>query len=87
MIAEEVQLLVEEHFVDGMVSVSSEDDTHFHITVISDKFNNMRILQRQRMVYAAVAKQIRTGDVHSVIIKTYTNSEWNSNKDTEEENE
>ena len=87
MLAEEIQLLVEENIVDSTVLVSSEDEVHFHITVVSEQFNNMKLLQRQRMVYASLSSHISSGELHSVIIKAYTNIEWNNSQGKLEGNE
>lgn len=38
---------------------------HFHISIVSDKFTELSLLQRHRLVYAALAEMMKT-DIHAL---------------------
>ncbi len=48
----------------------------FEATVISGDFVGKSLLQKQRLVMASVKKQIATGELHALSIKTFTPEEW-----------
>ncbi|MES9855279.1 MAG: BolA/IbaG family iron-sulfur metabolism protein [Sedimenticola sp.] len=50
----------------------------FEATVISDDFVGKSLLQKQRLVMAAVKTQIASGELHALSIKTFTPDEWNA---------
>ena len=51
---------------------------HFNIIVVSDRFNNMSLINRHKLIYGIFAQEI-TKEIHAMQIKTYTHSEWEKN--------
>jgi len=47
---------------------------HFDVFIVSEKFENVRSLQRHRMIYAALGDLMET-DIHALRIKSHTPSE------------
>ena len=50
-------------------------ESHFEIIVVSDKFKNIKRIDRHRMVNHSLRDEF-CSDLHSVIIKTYTVREF-----------
>jgi acid stress-induced BolA-like protein IbaG/YrbA len=53
------------------------DGRHFTATVISPAFQGKSRLARQQMVYEAVKKELASGTLHALSIKTFTPEEYN----------
>ena len=54
---------------------------HYHVTVVSSKFENVNLLDQRRLVYTALDEQI-TGTpklIHAIQIKTFTPDDWKTN--------
>ena len=66
-----VKALIEEGLPGAAVEVTG-DGRHFEAKVISDQFEGKSLLQRHRMVNAAVEKQISSDELHALSIKAYT---------------
>ena len=54
------------------------DGSHFEAIVISQDFAGKSLLQKQRLVMAAVREQIGSGELHALSIRTYTPDEWSA---------
>tara|TARA_Y100001960_G_scaffold139800_1_gene148090 strand:+ start:232 stop:477 length:246 start_codon:yes stop_codon:yes gene_type:complete len=52
---------------------------HFSIVVISDKFKNISLVDRHRMIYSVFKDEI-TKEIHAMQIQTYTCEEWRNKK-------
>ena len=76
MTPEKIQEMLEINIPDCKATVTSDDNTHFEATVISDAFDGKRSLQRHQMVYAALGDKIG-GDIHALSIKALTSEEFN----------
>ena len=50
-------------------------ESHFEITIVSEKFNNKNKIDRHRMVNQSLKEEF-VSDLHSVVIKTYTIDEY-----------
>ena len=50
-------------------------ESHFEIIVVSDKFRNIKRIDRHRMINIKLKDEF-CSDLHSVIIKTYTLEEY-----------
>ena len=61
---------------DAKVLIESDDLIHFQATVISDQFNGLKSLDRQRLVYGALTPELRNGTIHALSLKTFTPDEW-----------
>ena len=53
---------------------------HYSVKVVSDKFENIDLINRIRMVYTALDNQINGHPklIHALQIKTYTPTQWDS---------
>ena len=50
-------------------------ESHFEITIISEKFTNLTRIERHRMVNRTLKEEFLS-DLHSIILKTYTSEEY-----------
>lgn len=53
----------------------SGDGTHFEATVIAEAFEGKGLLERHRMVYAALGESMQ-GAIHALSIRAHTPGEW-----------
>lgn len=67
---EHVELLNESHMHAGPAA-----ESHFNLVVVSDAFEGKRLVARQRLVYGALAAELRDG-VHALTMKTLTPAEF-----------
>lgn len=56
-------------------SVPKNSETHFKVLVVSDKFEGLPLLQRHRLVNAALQEELDTG-VHALSIVSKTPAQW-----------
>ncbi len=49
---------------------------HWEVTVISPIFQGKRMLDQHRMVKGLFEKEIASGSLHALSLKTYTPEEW-----------
>ena len=52
------------------------DGSHFSVRIVSDDFDGLTAVKRQQKVYSNVDEHIKSGAIHALSIKTYTQSEW-----------
>lgn len=71
-----IKSLIETALSDAVVTVESDDDVHFNVTVISDKFIGLTKLKQQQLVYAALGNRIATGEIHALSMRTFTHAAW-----------
>ena len=43
---------------------------HFHVTVVSDKFAGLSLVEQHKLVYAALADPLADGTIHELRITT-----------------
>jgi len=72
---DQVQQQLLDAFPSSEVLVAGEG-CNFEVTIISGQFEGMSMVQEQKMVYAILADQIASGEIHAVSIKAYTPEEW-----------
>ncbi len=60
-----------------VVDINGNGD-HYSVLVISNKFANMSLIERHKIIYSIFDKEI-TKEIHAMQIKTYTHEEWNKN--------
>ena len=53
----------------GRVGARPEGETHFNVEIVSARFAGLSRVARQRLVYGALADELRT-DVHALALKT-----------------
>ena len=68
---------LEIYFSEGKVEVFDTRGTgdHFSIIIISNKFDDVKIVKRHQMIYEIFKKEI-TNEIHAMQIQAYTNEEW-----------
>jgi acid stress-induced BolA-like protein IbaG/YrbA len=74
MQAQEIKALLESSIADSQVEVHIEG-SHVNLVVVSPVFEGMRAVQKQQLVYKALADQIASGVLHAVNMKTLTPAE------------
>ena len=52
---------------------------HFSVIVISDKFQDISLVDRHRMIYSIFKDEI-SKEIHAMQIQTYTCKEWSNKK-------
>ena len=59
----------------GHLNFEEDVESHFEIIIVSEKFQNIKRIDRHRMVNQSLKQEFLT-DLHSAIIKTYTIDEY-----------
>ena len=54
-------------------------NNHFSIFIISDKFLNMSLIDRHKLIYKLFEKEL-TQEIHALQIQTHTKDEWHKDK-------
>jgi BolA protein len=68
-----LEIIDESHKHAGHSGVSKSEDTHFKITITSSSFINLSKLERHRMVYSAIGKEMVS--IHAVSLAIFTPEE------------
>lgn len=50
-------------------------ESHFKVTIVSDKFAPLRAVARHQSIYRCLADELANG-VHALALHTYTANEW-----------
>ena len=68
---------IKKHIPDSRVEVKDTTGTgdHFSVIVISDKFENVNLVNRHKMIYESLSQYV-TKEIHALQIKTYTEEEF-----------
>lgn len=75
METEVVAQLIRDGLAGAEVKVSG-DGSHFEAIVISDAFEGLTPIKKQRLVMDTVRDQIASGELHALSIKTLTPAEF-----------
>ena len=77
MNSDKIKKRLEIYFSEGKVEVFDTRGTgdHFSIIIISNKFDDVKIVKRHQMIYEIFKKEI-TNEIHAMQIQAYTNEEW-----------
>jgi stress-induced morphogen len=59
-------------------SVPRGSETHFNVTVVSDRFDNVALIDRHRLVNAALHDELQNG-VHALAINAKSPAQWAKN--------
>ncbi len=54
---------------------SAGRDSHFKVIIVSEEFNDKRLLQRHRMINKILADEL-ANHIHALALHTYTEHEW-----------
>lgn len=71
----EIKVLIENNMSCQQVIVEG-DGYHYQVCVISDEFESLNRVQRQKKIYQALGDKVKSGELHALSIKTYTSPEW-----------
>ncbi len=58
-------------------SVPEGAESHFKVTLVSDRFQSETLVKRHQAVYKLLSKWLASG-VHALALHTYTAEEWSS---------
>jgi acid stress-induced BolA-like protein IbaG/YrbA len=75
MDTETVAQLIRDGLPGAEVKVSG-DGSHFDAMVVSDAFEGLTPIKKQRLVMETVREQIASGELHALSIKTLTAAEY-----------
>jgi len=78
---DEIKQRLNSYFIDDKIEVFDSRGTgdHFSIIIISNKFDNVSLVDRHRMVYSIFEDKIVT-EIHALQIQAYTLDEWKKKK-------
>lgn len=51
-------------------------ESHFKVSIVSDAFNGLRLVQRHQKIYAAAGDLLSPGKIHALAIHAYIATEW-----------
>ena len=69
-----LDIVDESHLHAGHAGARPEGESHFRVTVVSDVFRGKNRVQRQRLVYRALAEELES-DIHALALLTQTPEE------------
>ena len=69
--------LVEQAIAGAQAEITG-DGSKFEARVVSDEFEGLSTLKRHKMVYAVLDEHIKSGAIHALTIKTFTQTEAKS---------
>lgn len=57
-------------------------ESHFKLIIVSNKFENLRLIARHQLIYQQVAQllTLNGGTVHALAIHAFTPDEWQKNQ-------
>lgn len=63
-----------------MHNVAPGSESHFKVVIVSESFEEQKLLARHRMVNQTLADELEN-QIHALAIHTYTQSEWYDMRD------
>ncbi|HID82152.1 MAG TPA: BolA/IbaG family iron-sulfur metabolism protein [Chromatiales bacterium] len=57
-----------------MHNVPEDADSHFKVTVVSERFNDLPLIKQHRLVNAALSDELK--QIHALALHTYTPDQW-----------
>ncbi len=75
MTVDEIKALLEAGIPDAEILVEGTGGK-YTVTVVTDRFEGMRPVAKQQLVYAPLNPHIATGEIHAVTMRTLTREEW-----------
>lgn len=51
-------------------------ESHFKVSIVSEIFTGLRLVQRHQKVYAAAGDLLSAGKIHALAIHAYVPNEW-----------
>lgn len=71
----EITPLIEAGFGDAIVTVESDDNTHFATLVVASEFEGKRLIARHQLVYKTLGSLVGN-EIHALSITALTPDEW-----------
>lgn len=71
-----------EKSITGAKATVTGDGSKFEAEVIADEFEGLAPLKRHKLVYAVLDEYIKSGAIHALTIRAFTNSEWQEKQQT-----
>jgi acid stress-induced BolA-like protein IbaG/YrbA len=71
-----IEAMLQKALPAAMIIVDSNDNVHFNVIIVSERFIGLSKLQQQQLVYAALGDKMLTGEIHALSMKTYTPAAW-----------
>ncbi len=67
--------LVEKAIDNSQVEITG-DGSKFEARVVSNSFEGLSVIKRHKLVYAVLNDHIKSGAIHALSIKAFTQGEW-----------
>ena len=71
---EHLDIVDESHLHAGHAGARPEGESHFRVTIVAAQFRGLGRVQRQRLVYKALAEEMES-DIHALALVTQTPEE------------
>ncbi len=78
MTQQDIQIKIETSFPETMARVIDLTGTqdHYQATIISPAFKGKLMIEQHRMIYGIFQKEIDSGELHALTLKTYTPEQY-----------
>jgi len=63
-----------------MHNVPANSETHFKVTLVSERFDGLMPVKRHQQIYALLADEL-SGPVHALALHLYTPDEWQAREE------
>lgn len=73
---ETVEKIIKEIVPDSDIEVEGKE-CDFSVTIISEAFEGLSMMQRQQKILAGFRRYLADGSLHALSIKAFTQAEWN----------
>ena len=71
----EITGLIEAGLPNAVITVHSDDNTHFEAIIVAEEFEGKRPLQRHQLIYQCLGT-FMGNEIHALSIRAYTPKEW-----------
>ena len=69
--AQEVTLIIKQSLPDAQIEViDMGGGDHLEVTVVSEKFSGLSLVQQHQLVYGALKNELKTETIHALALKT-----------------
>jgi acid stress-induced BolA-like protein IbaG/YrbA len=75
VLSDEIHQAIKSSFPDAAINLDGEDCS-FQVTVISDGFDGLSVVNRQQQVLATVHDKLTSGEIHALSVSAFTLAEW-----------
>jgi acid stress-induced BolA-like protein IbaG/YrbA len=74
----QVEAMIRAGLPDAQVQVQdlTGGGDHYQVVVVSNLFEDKRLVQRHQLVYGALQREMDSEAIHALTMKTYTPNEW-----------